>query len=516
MTTTVFFGGRIRTGVPGESVDWVFTRDNVIEGLGPGEPPQADRSVDLDGGTLIPALRDGHVHLPATGLYASGMDFRGNHSTEAILAAFRNRAGSGEILFGGNFEEPLDAPITRHELDREVNDRPALLARADLHSCIVSTGLLDKLKLDGLEGVDVDDDGKPTGYLREKAASEAWRWFDASLTAQQQKDAVLKAVDIAYSKGVAEAHEMFVVEWRGWDSAERFLETIDGVALNVPVYLGTNDVERVYEMGFRRIGGDWFLDGSFGSHTAWMRDPFITPPPAGSPPNGISYRTDDEVFEFFKAAQAKGMQVGVHAIGDAAIDQAIRGWTRVAEDLGGGAEGVVEVRLLGHRIEHFECASDDHIEAAALLGLRPSVQPAFDRYWGGDDALYAQRIGWDRARLMNRFKTMEAAGLQLGGGSDSTVTPLDPFLQMASLRQHHLPAESMDAELALQIMTVGVANLAAAEGPRGLIAEGGWAEFALLDRDPIEIDPDELLKTEVLGTWVQGERVWPLNDAETA
>jgi predicted amidohydrolase YtcJ len=514
MTTTAFFGGRIRTGVPGETVDWVFTRADTIEALGPGEPPEADRTVDLDGAVLVPAFRDGHLHLPATGLYAAGLDFRGVRSSGTILAAFRNRAASDEILFGGNFEEPLDEPITRHELDREVKSRPALLARADMHSCIVSTALLDQLDVESLEGVDLDDDGSPTGYLRERAAAEAWRWFDANLTPQQQRDAVLRAVELAYSKGIAEAHEMFVVEWRGWDSAERFLETIDGVALNVPVYLGTDDVERVRAMGFNRIGGDWFLDGSFGSHTAWMREPFVTPPPGGSPPNGISYRTDDEVYAFFKAAQDAGMQVGVHAIGDAAIDQAIRSWTRVAEDIG-GADGVVAVRLLGHRIEHFECANDDHIEAAALLGLKPSVQPAFDRFWGGADGLYASRIGWDRARLMNRFNTMAKAGLQMGGGSDSTVTPLDPFLQMTSLRQHHLPEESLSADLALQVMTVGVANLAPSEGPRGLISEGGWAEFALLDRDPLEIDPDELLKTEVLGTWVRGRRVWPLDEAET-
>jgi predicted amidohydrolase YtcJ len=510
MTTTVFHGGTIRTGARDDACDWVLVDDDVIAALGNGDRPSADRLIDLDGGVLIPALRDGHVHLPATGLYASGMDFRDEGSSAAIVAAFRERARSGDILFGGNFEE-LDGPLGRHELDAAVGDRPALLARADMHSCIVSSALLNVLALDGVEGVDRDDDSSPTGFLREQAASEAWKWFDASLTAEQQHDAVLAAVDIAYSRGVAEVHEMFVVEWRGWDSAERFLATIGEVALNVPVYLGTDEIDRVYDLGFRRIGGDWFLDGSFGSHTAWMRERFTSQPPSGSSDTGISYRTDEQVHDFFRRAQEKGMQVGVHAIGDAAIDQAIRAWGLVAEDF-----GVEAVRRFRHRIEHFECSGDANIDAAAHLGLAASVQPAFDAFWGGRDGLYSERIGRDRARLMNRFKTMIRAGITLGGGSDSTVTPLDPFLQMHALRRHHVERERLDAHAALWVMTRGVARLAPTEGNRGAIEPGAWAEFALVDRDPLAVEDDDLLKAEVLGTWVRGKRAWPKTEAETA
>jgi predicted amidohydrolase YtcJ len=391
-----------------------------------------------------------------------------------------------------------------------VGDRPALLARADMHSCIVSTALLDHLDLADLEGVDRDDRG-PTGYLRELAASEAWKWFDASLTPEQQREAVLTAVRLAYSRGIAEVHEMFVVEWRGWDSAERFLATIEDVALTIVPYLATDEVKRVHDMGMPRIGGDWFLDGSFGSHTAWMRDGYISPPPEGSPPDGISYRADDDLYDLFRHAQELNMQVGVHAIGDAAIDQALATWRRVADDV-----GIDAVRKIGHRIEHFECAADEHIEWSAELGIRPSIQPAFDRFWGGRDGLYARRIGWERARSMNRFRTMSAGGLVIGGGSDSTVTPLDPFLQLASLRAHHVPQESLAPFDALAAMTSGVAALEPRVGPRGFIAEGTWADLALLDRDPLTTSPDDLLATQTLGTWVRGRRVWPQSEAETA
>ena len=512
---TVFVNGRIRTVADDSDHDWVLIEDDTIVGMGDlADGPDADRIVDLEDGTLIPAFCDAHAHLPATGLQAAGMDFRGERSAQRIMDAFAARARAGSsILYGGNFEDPLDRPLTRAEMDGAVGAEPALLSRADMHSCVVSSALLESLPLEGVEGVDRDVDGTPTGYLREQAASEAWRWFDANLPAEKQKEAVRTAVDLAYSKGIARVHEMFVVEWRGWASLEVFMEAVAETALHVSPFIGTMDVERVKETGLPRIGGDMFLDGSFGSHTAWMSEPYTSTPPSGSHATGISYRDDDDLFEFFLAAQRAGLMTGVHAIGDAAIEQAISTWEKVA-----AKAGIDEVRALGHRIEHFECAGDDHIARAAALSLGASVQPCFDRYWGGADGLYAERIGWDRAAKMNRFKTMLDNGLVMGAGSDSTVTPLDPFLQMAALREHHVPEERLGPRVALMLHTYGGQALmrGASASKLGAIEPGRRADLALLDRDPIDSSTDEMLQTEVRGTWIAGARVWPKDEAERA
>lgn len=507
--TTVFHNGSILR-LPGAALgEWLLVAGEQVQGVGTGEPPSADRVVDLDGGTLMPAFCDAHVHLPATGLYELGLDLRGEHSAGAIVDAFGQRAARGDgILFGGNFEDPLDGPLTRLELDRAVGDKAALLARADMHSCVVSSALLDELDVAELEGVDVDADGRPTGYLREKAAAEAWGWFDRTLPAAQQKEAIRAAVRRAYSKGIASVHEMFVVEWRGWASLEVFLDAVADAALDIVTYVATTEVDKVNEIGFDHVGGDLFLDGSFGSHSAWMREGYVSNPPEGTPAHGISYRTDEELLEVFMRAQELDMQCGVHAIGDAAIEQAIATWETVADNV-----GVDAVRDLGHRLEHFECSSDDHLSRAAHLGLRASVQPAFDRFWGGEQGLYAQRIGWERAREMNRFASMLGAGLLVGAGSDSTVTPMDPFVQLASLRSHNVEDEQLGKVEALRLHTTGARALAVGPSLAGSLEPTAPADLVWLDRNPAEISVDELLETEVLGTWVLGERVWPEAEA---
>lgn len=533
---TLFFNGTIHTNT-GDNPDWVAIEDGRIAGTWPirrgglgrtaernnavsedprsignwlsDDLPPADRHIDLEGGTLIPAFCDAHVHLPATGLYAGGMDFRGERSADAILTAFERHAqGGGAVMFGGNFEDPLDRTLTRHDLDRAVGGRPAMLARADMHSCIVSSALIEQLDVSGIAGVDRDDKGEPTGYLREQAACGAWSWFETSLPRNDQLNAIRAAVDHAYSRGVASVHEMFVVEWRGWASYDVFTDAIADVALNIVTYLGTDEVDKVASLGMDHIGGDYFLDGSFGSHTAWMKQPFTSAPPEGTPVTGIKYRDDAELFDYFFEAQSRGLQVGVHAIGDAAIEQAISTWERVAQETGNDA-----VRALGHRIEHFECASNDHIGRAKHLGLRASVQPAFDAFWGGEGGLYTRRIGWERASGMNRFKSMLDAGLLLGAGSDSTVTPLDPFLQMKALRTHHVAEQRLDGRRALALHTLG-GHWLGRDKDRGTIEAGAAADLAWLDRDPVEVDPTELEQIEVLGTWAGGTRVWPRREAE--
>ncbi|HVF53301.1 MAG TPA: amidohydrolase family protein [Actinomycetota bacterium] len=495
-------GARSLVGAPERS--WILIEEGRIAGMGrPGHEPRAARPVDVDGAVLGPAYCDAHVHLGATGLLAAGVDLTAVATVDEVLARLAAVPPGRAELFGHGFDDPLDRPLSARDIDGVVGDRAVLLAQADLHTCVVSSKILHALDLADLEGVERSEE-VPTGRLSERAAGAAFRWFDAHLSPATQVEALEAAAQLAYGRGIAEVHEMFVPEWRDEGGLDLSLSTVEPLALRVVSYVALDDVRPVAERGLVQVGGDWFLDGSFGSHTAWLMEPY-SDLPSDEASRGMEYRTDDEVMHLFSAAQSGGLQVAVHAIGDAAIDQALRIWERIA-----ARDGIAKIRALRHRIEHFEVANDLAFRRAARLGLGLCVQPAFDLMWGGPEGLYSKRIGWDRARVMNRFASMVKAGLNVGVGSDSIVTPMDPNLQMASLRDHHVPEERLDAETAHRLHTSGAFGLApGADRLAGTLTLGAPGHLVALDRDPLTASTVELRATEVLGTWIGGMRVWP-------
>jgi hypothetical protein len=133
-------------------------------------------------------------------------------------------------------------------------------------------------------------------------------------------------------------------------------------------------------------------------------------------------------------------------------------------------------------------SSNERVERAAALGLAISIQPAFDATWGHAGGMYERRLGSHRARTMNPFRTMVERGLEVGGGSDSPVTPLDPMLGIWGLENHHDPAQRMSREEAVRLYTIGAARLAHLE-KRGRLEPGASADFAAYDADPMAV-PD--------------------------
>jgi predicted amidohydrolase YtcJ len=203
------------------------------------------------------------------------------------------------------------------------------------------------------------------------------------------------------------------------------------------------------------------------------------------------YRADDELAEFFHNAHLGGLQAAVHAIGDAAIEQALRVWERVYRTLDSRQRRHFRARR--HRIEHFELPTGEQIERAAALGLAISVQPAFDAAWGHPGDMYEHHLGPDRARRMNPFATLIARGLEVGAGSDSPITTLDPMNGLWALENHHDPGQRLSREEGVRLFTEGSARLAHLEDKKGQLTPGKQADFAAYPADPMTIDdPREL------------------------
>ncbi len=145
---------------------------------------------------------------------------------------------------------------------------------------------------------------------------------------------------------------------------------------------------------------------------------------------------------------AAGVPAGFHAIGEAAVDTVLAGFHAAT-----GQVGAAVIRAGRHRIEHAEMMSPAAIRLTAELGLTASVQPAFDAAWGGPDGMYAERLGAERAATLNPFAGLHSAGVRLVFGSDSPVTPIDPWAGVRAAAAHRTSEHRLDWRTALDAHT---------------------------------------------------------------
>ena len=484
--TTLYRASRVHTLSSIGGGEWVLVDERHVQRVGSGDPPAADRTVELPGTTILPGFIDAHVHLSGTGLALDGLDLSGAGSREELLAAASEHLGShprsGRLLGIGMDESAWPNPTfpSLEELDA-LSEEPIVLLRVDGYLSAANTPALNAWGTLGLEGVERDAGGEPTGILRGQANAQMQQWYFDSLSDLEIRDAHLRATRLAASRGLTCVQEMAIPDKRGRRDHEVLMAMRSEFPIEVIVYIADRDMPYVIGRGLSTIGGDLFLDGSIGARTAALLEPYEGEEGRGS----LAYE-DDDLAEFAHNAHLAGLQVGMHVIGDAAIEQALRVWERVYQSL--DSRNRRHFRARRHRLEHFEMASTQAVERAAALGLAISIQPAFDATWGHEGGMYEQRLGAHRARTMNPFRTMMERGLEVGGGSDSPVTPLDPMLGIFALENHHDPLQRISREEAVRLYTIGAARLAHLE-KRGRLDPGASADFAAYETDPFSV-PD--------------------------
>lgn len=455
-----------------------------MERVGSGDPPASDRVVELPGTTILPGFVDAHVHLSGTGAMLDGLDLSEAGSKEELLAMARRFVAErpGAALGMGFDETRWRDPSFPTGADlNQVSSEPLIVLRADGYLSVVNSAALEASGGEAHRGAERDPDGNPTGVLRDEANALAQRWYFDSLPDTTIQEAQLRATGVAVSRGVTCVHEMAIPDKRGRRDIEVLLAQQDDLPLDVLPYVAERDIPYVMDLGQSRIGGDLFLDGSIGARTAALLDPYSDADGGGD----LAYE-DDELAEFLHNVHLAGLQAGLHAIGDRAIDQSLRVWERVYGALDSRRRRHFRARR--HRLEHFEMASEAQIERAAALGMAISIQPGFDALWGHGGGMYEQRLGSHRAGGMNAFRSIATRGLEIGGGSDSPVTPLDPMFGIWALENHHDESQRFSRLEAVRVFTVGAARLGRLE-KKGVLEPGSAADFAAYDEDPLEV-PD--------------------------
>lgn len=478
MTTTLLRGGRVLTptGEPatavlldGETILWVGTED---AGLPVGAPGAV---VDLHGALVTPAFVDGHVHSTGTGLALSGLDLAAAASLGDALdrvAAFA-RSRPGQVVLGTGWDDtrwPERRPPTAAELDRAGSGALVYLARVDVHSAVASTSLLAAApEAAGMSGFDAGGQVRLDAHHAVRAAAHA------AVPPGQFTQAQRVARAHAAGLGIGCVHEMAgptVSSVADVVSLRELAATEPGP--DVVVYwgeLGAVGVTTAGELGAVGAGGDLFCDGSLGSHTAALRDPYVDGPRG----TGTLRYDVDEIAEHLVACTRAGIQGGFHAIGDRACAAVLGGARAAAARVGGELFAARR-----HRVEHAEMPVDP--AGFAALGMTASVQPAFDAAWGGASGMYAARLGEERAVGLNPFAAFAAAGVLLAFGSDSPVTPLDPWGGVRAAVHHRSEGSGVSPAVAFAAATRS-GHLAAGGGAggAGLLVAGAPATLSVWD-----------------------------------
>lgn len=470
--------------VDGDVVAWVGSEHAATSLL-----DSRMREVDLQGALVAPGFVDSHVHVTETGLALESVDLAGARSAEELLdlVAAGAAATNGLVLGHGWDNSSWANPQLpgAAELERAAAGREVYLARVDVHSGLVSPALAQRCGLDRLPGW--EGEGLVSGAAHATARDAA-----RSLTPARRGQAQQRALRHAAANGYVALAEMSAPHVGSPDdlAALMALTATEGAGLpEILPYWGQlvssadearEVLARLSGVGVNLLGlaGDINIDGSLGSRSALLRQPYYDANTSGS-----AQLTVDQVANHFAATSELGLTGGFHVIGDGAMEIAVAGLEQAASQV-----GIDKIRAAGHRLEHAEMVDEAAMAALAKHAVGVSVQPVFDALWGGSDGMYAQRLGAARALELNPLARFYSAGVPLFFGSDAPVTPLNPWASVRAALNHHEPSSRISARAAFIGHTRAGWRAAKSENPfHGQLGPGAPASFAVWDVEALMV-----------------------------
>ena len=532
-TGRLFYNGHFYTS-PGYAASVLWAQGGRIRALGGPEllaaaPPELPRT-DLGGGWALPGFNDSHLHLLDVGRGLASVNLFGASGPADIAArcaAFvrAHAVPPGQAVYGNGWNQDLfagpHALPTRADLDAAVPDHPLLLDRVCGHIMLCNTAALRAAGITSQTpdppggGIDRGPGGEPNGLLRDNAvalvrpllpaetpAACAGRWRAALAHAAAHGLTSVQTCD---------------VRSRDWPTVLAALEELDAqdalpLRLTLQCAMDTPaDLQALWDAGYRpgAHGKRWkigplklFLDGSLGARTAWLRGGYADAPGA----HGLCCLPMAEALALARKADAAGMQVVAHAIGDGAMEEMLD----IIETLNAPRGGANPLR---HGVVHCQVTAPGQWDRLAALGAGALVQPIFLDY---DHTIVTARCGAALAGTSYAFGDAVRRGLPVSYGTDAPVESLDPLRNLyAAVTRRPLsggapwqPQQAVTRAQALFCYTQGSAWQEFAEAEKGRLAPGLLADFTVLDRDYFTVPEADIPRLRVQATVTGGQVVY--------
>jgi len=456
---------------------------------------------------LLPAFGDTHIHFMSYAYAKAGLDLTDAKTiaeAQAAIADFvRERSPANVIGFGASVYRVAERRLlTRADIDAVCPNKPVFIAKYDGHAGIANSALIAQVagKLGALRGFDAQ-----SGLMTQEAFFRITDALTGTISLPATLGTMLAGIDALAGYGVGLVHSATGIGFPA--DMDVTLESIFARGLANPlayrIFFQTMDVDKALKRRLPRIGGCFAaaLDGCFGCADAALLAPYE--PAAGLPPEaarGVLYYSDDQVGAFCREANRHGLQIEMHAIGDAAFDQAVRALADALKDFPREDHR--------HTIIHACLPTARGLETCARLGIRIALQPAF-LHWEQEPLEYIESIMGARAFGISPLRTMTDLGIELSGGSDAPCTAPDPIQGIWAACNHYVPGESLTIQEALNLYTRNAARGSFDEKERGSLEAGKLADMIILNRDPLSLRPEDLRSLKVEALLLQGKPYAP-------
>lgn len=537
----IFVHANVYTGVPANTPFASIERQEAIAVKGDrilavGKTLDMDkfkgpqtRIVDLGGHFTMPGFNDAHLHLDDAGQTKLSVDVTGVKSLDELRSRVANKvreSRAGEWIMGSGWDEtlwPVKVTPTRWDLDEVSDGHPVFLVRIDGHIAVANTralqlGSVNLATRDPQGGhIDRNQSGEPTGILRETAQAAVLAVVPKPNHQQRRQGLELVLADLA-AYGVTSCQD-YSPTWEAFQIFEE-LEKEGKLTARVSEWLPFD--EPVESLTMKRDSHPQsdlmlhtgmlkgFMDGSLGSHTAAMLEPY-----ADDPKNSGLPRYDPvKLNEMTKERVLAGFQIGFHAIGDKGVQMALDAFSEAEKSAKEGhikaANGGEDYRL---RIEHAQVTTPAQIAQFKQLKVIASMQPNHlltDMRWAQD------RLGPKRAATAYAWLAFLNKGVGLAFGTDYPVEPVTPFRGLYAAvtrksengKQEYFLEQRITMDQAIAAYTQGSAFAEFEEKEKGKLVPGMLADFVVLDRDLTASSPEKILASKVLRTVVGGKTVY--------